>query len=70
MQENEGVWDAYHIVDKGPEKSFWLKVGIAFLNRDQSINVLLDVLPKDGKIQLRSQDKNKNKPNHKKGNYI
>lgn len=68
MEETKGMFDAYHIVEKGPEKSFWLKIGVAFLNRDQSINVLLDVLPKDGKIQLRTQ--NKNKTNNRKGEYV
>lgn len=57
--ENKEIWDAYHIVEQGPEKFRWLKIGIAFLNRDQSINVLLDCLPKDGKIQLRNRDNNK-----------
>lgn len=60
METTEGIWDAYHIVEKGPEKFFWLKIGVAFLNRDQSINVILDVLPKDGKVQLRTQNKNNN----------
>ncbi len=27
------------------EKSFWPKIGIAFTNRDGSINILLDALP-------------------------
>lgn len=64
MEAEKEMWDAYHIIEKGPEKFFWLKVGIAFLNRDSSINVLLDVLPKDGKIQLRSKD-SKPQPNKK-----
>jgi len=64
MEPAKSSWDAYHIIEKGPEKFFWLKIGVAFLNRDNSINVLLDVLPKDGKIQLR--DKNA-QPKFKKG---
>ncbi len=27
------------------EKSFWTKIGVAFTNRDGSINLLLDALP-------------------------
>ena len=27
------------------EKSFWVKIGVAFTNRDGSINLLLDALP-------------------------
>lgn len=31
----------------------WVKAGTAHANRDGSINVLLDVLPLDGKLHLR-----------------
>lgn len=45
---------AYVIVErKGYDKPFWSRVGTAFFNRDGSINVLLDSLPTNGKIQLR-----------------
>ena len=45
---------AYVIVErKGYDKPFWNRIGSAFFNRDGSINVLLDSLPLQGKIQLR-----------------
>lgn len=37
-------------------KTYWVRSGIAFTNKDDSINVLLDVIPRDGKIQLRDFD--------------
>lgn len=36
---------------KGP--SVWIKAGSAFMNRDGSVNVYLDVLPLDGKLHIR-----------------
>jgi hypothetical protein len=45
---------AYVIIErKGYDKPFWNRIGSAFFNRDGSINVLLDSLPLQGKIQLR-----------------
>ncbi len=37
----------YAIPEKrdGVEKTFWPKIGVAFWNRDGSINILLDALP-------------------------
>ena len=36
--------------------TYWMRVGVAFVNRDQSINLYLDVLPKNGKLQVRELD--------------
>jgi hypothetical protein len=36
--------------------AYWIRVGTAFLNRDQSINLYLDVLPKNGRLQVRELD--------------
>jgi len=52
--------DVFHIVERSgsgeePDKSVWTKVGIAFVNRDQSLNVLLDVIPLDGKLHIRER---------------
>jgi len=37
----------------GDEKTIWIKAGSAWVNRDGSINVYLDVLPLDGKLHIR-----------------
>jgi hypothetical protein len=37
-------------------KTRWKNIGVAFPNRDNSINVYLDSLPPSGKIQLREFD--------------
>ncbi len=50
------VMDVFTIVEKeGVEKSFWIKVGACFLNRDGSFNVYLDALPINGKLQIRGK---------------
>ena len=40
------------------DKAIWRRVGSAFTNRDGSINVLLDALPTNGKLQIR-EDKDR-----------
>jgi hypothetical protein len=42
--------------------TFWMRVGTAFTNKDDSINLYLDVLPKDGKLQLRELDEEDLRP--------
>ena len=50
-----GRMDAFAIIERdGLEKPIWLKVGSSFQNRDGSINVLLDAIPVNGKLQLRA----------------
>jgi len=37
-------------------KTYWLKIGSAFTNRDGSFNVYLDAYPANGKLQIRELD--------------
>ena len=42
--------------DRGDGKTeFWVRAGTAWVNRDGSMNVYLDVLPLDGKLHVREQ---------------
>lgn len=44
----------YTIIDKGPDrKGFFLRIGTAFVNRDQSWNVKLDAIPVNGTLHIR-----------------
>jgi len=48
----------YTIVDRKDEehpdrKNIWIHIGVAFINRDGSINVRLNALPVDGKLHIR-----------------
>ena len=35
------------------DKKWWVKIGAAFINRDQSINVFLDAMPTNGTLHIR-----------------
>lgn len=47
--------------DKSVTKKHWNKIGVGFLNSDDSINIIINMLPynKEHEIQLRPVDKNK-----------
>lgn len=54
----------YVIAGKG-ERKFWTKVGVAFVNRDGSLNCKLDSLPVDGELHIRDyspRDRNEGRP--------
>jgi hypothetical protein len=42
-----------YVITKRNDKSFWNRVGVAFLNSDGSINVKLEALPVGGELQIR-----------------
>lgn len=62
MDTNKDMFDVYHIREwedeKEGKKSFWTSVGIGFKNQDESINIRLNLLPFDGKLQLRARNGN------------
>lgn len=37
-------------------KSYWIRIGAAFTNRDGSESVLLDALPVNGRLQIRERE--------------
>ncbi len=44
----------YTVVEREKDgRSFWLKIGAAFPNRDGSLSVLLDAVPTNGQLQIR-----------------
>jgi hypothetical protein len=43
----------FTVVDRGPGKSFWIRVGTGFTNRDGSLTVRLDAIPVNGTLQIR-----------------
>ena len=40
-------------------RSFWTRVGAAFENRDGSLTIKLDALPLSGTLQVRDEDKDR-----------
>jgi hypothetical protein len=43
-------------VKNGAGGSIWVRAGRAFVNADGSLNVLLDVLPLDGRLHVRATE--------------
>ena len=40
-------------IEKRDGGTFWMRVGSAYINKDESINVYLDAMPKNFQLQLR-----------------
>jgi len=62
MKEEIKIKDVYAISEgtQGDDKSSrWTKIGVAFVNRDESINVILDAIPVNGRLQIRDRSKQK-----------
>ena len=47
--------EVFNIVENGNGKSFWIRVGIAFVNKDGSMNVKLNALPVNGTLHIRDK---------------
>lgn len=43
---------AYVITERG-DKTYWTRIGVAFTNKDGSLNVKLDAIPVGGTLQIR-----------------
>jgi len=43
----------YAIIERGARRH-WLRIGLAFPNRDGSLNVRLDAMPLSGQLQIRN----------------
>lgn len=50
--------EVYTIVDNANQegKSFWFKIGSAWVNRDGSLNVTLAAMPINGKLHIRDAE--------------
>ncbi len=49
-------------IREGKGGTVWVRAGSAFVNRDGSLNVLLDVLPLDGKLHVREAGERREAP--------
>ncbi|MBC7793201.1 MAG: hypothetical protein H7Z43_05810 [Clostridia bacterium] len=53
MQDNK-IKAVYQIIDNEKlKKPIWRRIGTAFVNRDDSINIEIDSLPVGGKMHIR-----------------
>lgn len=59
MKESITLLDVFTISEyqagEPSDKDRWLRIGIGFINRDDSINVVLDALPVNGRLHLRKR---------------
>ena len=52
-QNKKAVYTVIDRVDGEGKRSFWVRIGAAFVNRDGSFTVKLDALPVNGSLQIR-----------------
>jgi hypothetical protein len=57
MSENQRL-RVFCPVTSADGTTYWMRMGSAFVNADGSINVYLDALPVNGKLQLRADKPN------------
>ena len=56
-----------YVITKRDDKSFWNRIGVAFVNRDGSINVRLEALPVSGEMQIRDYEPREERDGERKG---
>jgi hypothetical protein len=51
-------WKAvYTIIDRGPDhKKIWIRIGTAWVTKDQSLNIRLDASPTNGVLHIRESE--------------
>ena len=48
--------DVYTIIENDEsEKNFWIRIGVAFDNRDGSLSIILNALPTNGRLHVRER---------------
>jgi hypothetical protein len=45
-----------YVITERNDKSYWNRIGVAFINKDGSLNVKLDALPIGGQMQIRDYE--------------
>jgi hypothetical protein len=53
MDTKKQMKAVYTVVERGPGKSFWTRIGLGFVNRDGSLGLRLDAIPVNGVVQVR-----------------
>ena len=56
MEQRSTMMKVLSPVENKNGKTFWIRIGSAFLNRDGSTNVYLNAYPTSGKLQIRELD--------------
>ena len=57
MSNRTPDFEAYTVIEReGQERGYWLRIGAGWENRDGSINVVLNALPVNGRLNLRAAE--------------
>lgn len=56
MSEAKKRFNVVSPVERKDGKTFWVRIGVGYANRDNSINMYLDALPVNQRLQLRIAD--------------
>ena len=56
MEHKSYMFKVLSPVERKNGKTFWMRIGNAFRNRDGSLNVYLNAYPTNGKLQIREFD--------------
>ncbi len=56
MNEKTTAKKVFTPVETKTGKTYWMRIGSAFQNRDGSTNIYLDAYPTNGKLQIRDDD--------------
>ena len=61
MNDRGPTKHVYTFTERG-ERSFWTRIGAAFVNRDGSVTVRLNALPLNGTLQIRDSESDRSDP--------
>lgn len=53
QSSNKSPLVVYTIVDAAGGRSIWVRIGVAFINADGSLNARLDAVPTNGTLHIR-----------------
>ena len=62
MEQRSSMMKVICPVEGKNGKTFWIRIGSAFTNRDGSTNVYLNAYPTSGKLQIREMDDRDRQP--------
>ncbi len=65
MEPRTNMFKVVSPVEGKNGKTFWIRIGTAFTNRDGSTNVYLNAYPTSGKLQIREFDERDRNPRTK-----
>jgi hypothetical protein len=52
-EQSRNLKAVFTVVERGPGKSIWVRVGLGHTNKDGSLNLKLDAIPVNGTLQVR-----------------